>query len=73
MAQNVSAQWQKSGASSAQAPEMLSRPTDTGFVVPLTSVRRVEADGIQVFYREAGNPQAPVVLLLHGFPSCIAS
>ncbi len=37
--------------------------------VPVTSIRRVEADGIQVFYREAGDPQAPVVLLLHGFPT----
>jgi pimeloyl-ACP methyl ester carboxylesterase len=37
--------------------------------VPVTSIRRVEADGIKVFYREAGDPQAPVVLLLHGFPT----
>jgi len=37
--------------------------------VPLTTIRRVEADGIQVFYRSAGDPSAPVVLLLHGFPS----
>jgi pimeloyl-ACP methyl ester carboxylesterase len=38
-------------------------------VVPLTSVHRVETDGIQVFYRSAGNVNAPVLLLLHGFPS----
>jgi pimeloyl-ACP methyl ester carboxylesterase len=37
--------------------------------VPLTSVNRVEADGLSVFYRAAGNADAPVVLLLHGFPS----
>lgn len=37
--------------------------------VPLTSVRKVEADGIQIFYRSAGDEGAPVVLLLHGFPS----
>src|SRR6202008_2059156 len=37
--------------------------------VPVTSIRRVEADGLRVFYREAGDPQAPVVLLLHGFPA----
>ncbi|MPY47380.1 alpha/beta fold hydrolase [Streptomyces acidicola] len=31
---------------------------------------RTEAvDGLEVFYREAGNSQAPVVLLLHGFPT----
>jgi len=39
------------------------------FTVPLTSVHKVEADGIQVFYRAAGDPNAPVVLLLHGFPT----
>jgi hypothetical protein len=26
-------------------------------------------DGQEVFYREAGPTEAPVVLLLHGFPS----
>jgi pimeloyl-ACP methyl ester carboxylesterase len=29
----------------------------------------VEADGVKVFYREAGAADAPVLLLLHGFPS----
>jgi pimeloyl-ACP methyl ester carboxylesterase len=37
--------------------------------VPLTTIHKVEADGVQVFYREAGETDAPVVLLLHGFPS----
>lgn len=37
--------------------------------VPLTTVHRVEADGVSVFYREAGPADAPVVLLLHGFPA----
>jgi pimeloyl-ACP methyl ester carboxylesterase len=37
--------------------------------VPVTSVHRVEADGIQIFYRAAGDPAAPVLLLLHGFPT----
>jgi pimeloyl-ACP methyl ester carboxylesterase len=37
--------------------------------IPLTSIRRVDADGVQVFYRSAGDPSAPAVLLLHGFPS----
>ncbi|PBW77995.1 hydrolase [Pseudomonas aeruginosa] len=31
--------------------------------------KSVEADGIKVFYREADAPDAPVLLLLHGFPS----
>jgi pimeloyl-ACP methyl ester carboxylesterase len=34
-----------------------------------TSIHRVEADGVNVFYREAGSPTAPLVLLLHGFPT----
>ncbi|KIS41160.1 alpha/beta fold hydrolase [Kosakonia radicincitans] len=29
----------------------------------------VDADGVRVFYREAGTPGSPVLLLLHGFPS----
>jgi pimeloyl-ACP methyl ester carboxylesterase len=39
------------------------------FAVPMTSVKKVEADGVEVFYREAGEANAPVVLLLHGFPT----
>jgi pimeloyl-ACP methyl ester carboxylesterase len=37
--------------------------------VPRTSIHRIEADGVTVFYREAGPADAPVVLLLHGFPT----
>jgi pimeloyl-ACP methyl ester carboxylesterase len=29
----------------------------------------VDVDGLKVFYRSAGDPSAPAVLLLHGFPS----
>lgn len=37
--------------------------------IPNTSVHRIEADGVNVFYRAAGPADAPVVLLLHGFPA----
>lgn len=37
--------------------------------LPLVSLRTVHADGIEVFYREAGDPSAPAILLLHGFPT----
>src|SRR5271169_6933986 len=37
--------------------------------VPVTSVHRVKADGIRIFYRAAGDAAAPVLLLLHGFPT----
>jgi pimeloyl-ACP methyl ester carboxylesterase len=38
-------------------------------IMPLTSVDTVEADGVKVFYRSAGDEGSPLVLLLHGFPS----
>ncbi|MEU0448821.1 alpha/beta fold hydrolase [Streptomyces tendae] len=31
--------------------------------------RTATVDGLDVFYREAGDPQAPTVVLLHGFPT----
>lgn len=31
--------------------------------------RTVEIDGLDIFYREAGNPDNPTLLLLHGFPT----
>ena len=38
-------------------------------VLPVTSIRTVDVDGVRLFYREAGPPDGPVVLLLHGFPA----
>jgi pimeloyl-ACP methyl ester carboxylesterase len=32
------------------------------------SHRTVDVDGIEIFYREAGRPNAPVLLLPHGYP-----
>jgi pimeloyl-ACP methyl ester carboxylesterase len=37
--------------------------------IPFTSHHYVEADGVNLFYREAGPIGAPVILLLHGFPT----
>jgi pimeloyl-ACP methyl ester carboxylesterase len=37
--------------------------------MPLATIHRVEADGVRMLYRAAGDASAPVVLLLHGFPS----
>jgi pimeloyl-ACP methyl ester carboxylesterase len=34
-----------------------------------TGIHRIEADGVRVFYRAAGDAAAPVILLLHGFPA----
>src|SRR4029077_3175745 len=41
----------------------------TDSMIPRTSIGRVEADGITIFYRQARPVNAPVVLLLHGFPT----
>ena len=35
----------------------------------LAEVATVKADGLDIFYRHAGDPKSPVILLLHGFPS----
>ena len=37
--------------------------------VPQVLHRTVEIDGLEIFYREAGREGAPVILLLHGFPT----
>ena len=34
-----------------------------------TTNKRVDIDGLEVFYREAGPADAPTLLLLHGFPT----
>ena len=35
----------------------------------VTTYRFADVDGFNIFYREAGSPGAPKMLLLHGFPS----
>jgi pimeloyl-ACP methyl ester carboxylesterase len=52
-----------------EAPDLVSRAVEPKFGVPVTSVHKIEADGVRVFYRAAGDPRAPVLLLLHGFPA----
>jgi pimeloyl-ACP methyl ester carboxylesterase len=51
------------------APAILADTMPENSRIPHTSIHRVEADGVTVFYREAGPADAPVVLLLHGFPT----
>lgn len=36
---------------------------------PAVHYRTVKVDGLDIFYREAGPKDAPVILLLHGFPT----
>src|SRR6201992_1249108 len=44
-------------------------PRRAAATIPTTHHRAVTIDGVKVFYREAGPEGAPVVLLLHGFPT----
>lgn len=37
--------------------------------VNLVHYRTVEVAGVEIFYREAGDPNFPTLLLLHGFPT----
>ena len=37
--------------------------------LPVTTYHRTPVGDVEVFYRAAGSPQNPVILLLHGFPS----
>ena len=38
----------------------------------MTAYRTIDLEGTEVFYREGGDPSAPTLLLLHGFPSSSA-
>jgi pimeloyl-ACP methyl ester carboxylesterase len=62
-------------ASLALVPDALSgqSPAQSDSAVqampPVTHYRTAKVDGLDIFYREAGPADAPVVLLLHGFPT----
>ena len=47
----------------------LDRPATAARPIPVTHHRTRTVDGVKIFYREAGPAGAPVVLLLHGFPT----
>jgi len=58
-------------AAAAAAAALL--PTSSANACPEDEVQityhTTKVDGLRIFYREAGPPEAPVLLLLHGFPS----
>jgi len=37
--------------------------------IPDVSYRTIAVEDVEIFYREAGNPDNPTILLLHGFPT----
>jgi pimeloyl-ACP methyl ester carboxylesterase len=62
-------------ASFASIPEAISGQTQIRTdvteqgAIPVTHYRTAKVDGMDIFYREAGPADGPVVLLLHGFPT----
>src|ERR1700757_2793329 len=58
-----------SGATSRTPKAATVNQKEVQLNIPSISIGRVEADGVQVFYRAAGKVNAPIVLLLHGFPT----
>ncbi|MEO1530631.1 MAG: alpha/beta hydrolase [Pseudomonadota bacterium] len=49
----------------------IAQAADTVAVAPTAVVehKTVTIDGLEIFYREAGDPSRPTILLLHGFPT----
>ncbi len=48
---------------------LFSSRAETKSQAPEVTYGSLEVDGVHIFYREAGPSNAPVLLLLHGFPS----
>jgi len=44
-------------------------PVTTSSTSYPTLYKTAQVDGLDIFYREAGSPTAPTILLLHGFPT----
>ena len=69
MSKTISSKATKRPTLEAESPKVQTCAAEAQFSMPATSIERVEADGVRVFYRAAGETTAPVVLLLHGFPA----
>ena len=50
-------------------PALSSAEDDRDDAAAVVHYRKVDVDGLKVFYREAGDPRKPTILLLHGFPT----
>jgi pimeloyl-ACP methyl ester carboxylesterase len=57
------------GAAVIPSPGVAQTPTVAADTV---HYRTVTVDGVNIFYREAGRPDAPTIVLLHGFPTSSA-
>lgn len=53
----------------AFALPVLAAPIEDFGLPPKTHYRTAQVSGQSIFYREAGDPQRPTIVLLHGYPS----
>jgi pimeloyl-ACP methyl ester carboxylesterase len=60
--------WRSLAALLILSGNIFAQPTETTMPTH-TTYRTVKIDGLNIFYREAGPPDAPTILLLHGLPS----
>ena len=56
-------------SATAAAAQSAPAPTAASTEAARVHYRSADVDGIKIFYREAGDPARPTILLLHGFPS----
>jgi pimeloyl-ACP methyl ester carboxylesterase len=56
-------------AASVLATALIGSNAQAAEMQPVVSHHTVKVQGVKIFYREAGDPKAPTVLLLHGFPT----
>src|SRR5262245_51129386 len=65
----AAAAWSISASARQPTPPRLPAVPATGEALPETRYRTIDVGGLEIVYREAGPAVAPVVLLLHGFPT----
>jgi hypothetical protein len=56
-------------AAATLAARPLPEATPVESVSTTTTYHRVPVSGVEIFCREAGPPNAPTIVLLHGFPA----
>ena len=69
MSRALSEQTASTKGNGSEQPQAAAGVEKIGSTLPRTSIHNVEADGIRIFYRSAGDAASPVLLLLHGFPT----
>ena len=67
--ENPGARAEEDPMSNVTVGERATTSKRTSVGIPVTHHRTATVDGVKIFYREAGPDEAPVVLLLHGFPT----